>query len=126
MEAISPYGISRKTIRELSAARACSTMRPRQSLSPEEPAMSTRLLFALPLSLGLLALAAAQQPAELKGHTGLVHCVALSPDGKILATAGFDNVVKLWDLSAGMPKEIRALTGHTGPVYCVAFSPDGK
>ena len=63
-------------------------------------------------------------PDEFKGHTALVYQLAFSPDGKILATAGFDNLVKLWDFASG--KELRTLTGHTGPVYCVAFSPDGQ
>jgi WD40 repeat protein len=66
-----------------------------------------------------------QLPTELKGHTGLIYSLAFSPDGKLLATAGFDNVVKLWDFTAG-GKEVRSLTGHTGPVYCVVFHPDGK
>jgi WD40 repeat protein len=64
-------------------------------------------------------------PTELKGHTGLIYSLAFSPDGKLLATAGFDNLVKLWDFAAG-GKEIRTLTGHVGPVYSVAFHPDGK
>ena len=42
----------------------------------------------------------------------------------MLATAGFDNAVKLWDFATG--KEIRTLKGHTGPVYCVVFSKDGN
>jgi WD40 repeat protein len=66
----------------------------------------------------------AQAPTELKGHTALVYNLAFSPDGKILASAGFDNVVKLWEYPSG--KELREIKGHTGPVYCVAFSPDGK
>src|SRR5690242_2517656 len=69
-------------------------------------------------------LARAEAPPELKGHTALVYSLAFSPDGKFLATAGFDNAVKIWDFAAGA-KEVRTLTGHTGPVYCVAFSPDG-
>jgi WD40 repeat protein len=62
-------------------------------------------------------------PTELKGHTALIYSVAFSPDGKLLATAGFDNVVKLWEWPSG--KEVRTLAGHTGPVYCVAFHPNG-
>jgi WD40 repeat protein len=65
----------------------------------------------------------AQPPTELKGHTALVYHLAFSPDGKLLATAGFDNVVKLWEWPSG--KEVRTLSGHTGPVYCVAFHPNG-
>jgi WD40 repeat protein len=67
----------------------------------------------------------AQAPAELKGHTALIYSLAFSPDGKLLATASFDNTIKLWDSQAGY-KEVRTLTGHAGPVYCVAFHPDGK
>jgi WD40 repeat protein len=77
-------------------------------------------------SLVTLAMAHSLQPqplAELKGHTALIYHVAFSPDGKLLATAGFDNGVKLWEGSSG--KEVRTLTGHTGPVYCVAFHPNG-
>ena len=55
------------------------------------------------------------EPTELKGHTALIYHLAFSPDGKLLATAGFDNVVKLWEWPSG--KEVRTLTGHTGPVY---------
>jgi WD40 repeat protein len=66
----------------------------------------------------------AAQPAPTKAHTALVHCVAVSPDGKLLATAGFDNAVKLWDINSdGSLKEKKVLSGHTGPVYAVAFNP---
>src|SRR5262245_108612 len=64
------------------------------------------------------------QPAPTKAHTALVHCVAVSPDGKLLATAGFDNTAKIWEINpAGTLKEKKVLTGHTGPVYAVAFHP---
>jgi WD40 repeat protein len=72
----------------------------------------------------------AAQPAPTKAHNDLVHCVAVSPDGKLLATAGFDNTVKLWEINPDgtiKSKEKKVLAGHTGPVYAVAFDPkDGK
>lgn len=71
-----------------------------------------------------LPFAPAQPGTGTKAHTALVHAVALSPDGKTVATAGFDNVVKLWSVAAdGSLKELKAITGHTGPVYAVAFHP---
>src|SRR5260370_7699975 len=63
----------------------------------------------------------AQSPGELKGHTALIYSVAFSPNGKILATGGYDNLINLWDVSSG--KELRTLTGHSSNVYCVCFSP---
>lgn len=81
-------------------------------------------LFAIALAAVLPAARTSAQPAPTKAHTGLVHAVTLAPDGKTLATAGFDGVAKLWDVGAdGALKEKKALTGHTGPVYGVAFHP---
>jgi RNA polymerase sigma factor (sigma-70 family) len=50
--------------------------------------------------------------------------IALSPDGKLLASAGLSSAIRLWDVSTR--KEVRQLVGHRGWVWCVAFSPDGK
>jgi WD40 repeat protein len=49
--------------------------------------------------------------------------VVFSPDGKRLATAGGDKMVRLWDVEAG--KELAALT-CPDRIAVVAFSPDGK
>jgi hypothetical protein len=61
---------------------------------------------------------------DLRGHKDAILGAALSPDGKTLATASYDRLVKLWDVAEG--KEIRTLKEHTDAVYGVAFSPDGK
>jgi WD40 repeat protein len=54
----------------------------------------------------------------------LINYVAISPDGKTLATGIHDNATKLWDVNTG--KLIHTLTGHADEVKSVAFSPDGK
>ena len=55
---------------------------------------------------------------------GEVQDAALSPDGSILATAGEDGTIRLWDTKRQLP--IGApLTGHESAVYTVAFGPDG-
>ena len=45
----------------------------------------------------------------LQGHTGAVRCVAYQPDtpdspGKIMATASYDNSIRLWDVQSGMER----------------------
>jgi WD40 repeat protein len=57
-------------------------------------------------------------------HDDVILSLAFSPDGKLLATAGYDRLIKLWDVAAN--KEVRVLRDHSDSVYAVAFSPDGK
>jgi WD40 repeat protein len=60
----------------------------------------------------------------LRGHTDLVYGVAISPDGTRILSAGFDQVVKVWDAETG--KALRTLRGHASPVYGVAVSAGGR
>jgi WD40 repeat protein len=34
----------------------------------------------------------------LSGHTGEIQCIKFSKDGNILASAGFDQHIYLWDI----------------------------
>jgi WD40 repeat protein len=61
--------------------------------------------------------------AILRGHTGMVYGVALSGDGRLLASGGDDGMVKLWEPGSGTclhtlvsdrPYERLNITGLTG------------
>ena len=70
-----------------------------------------------------LAAIAGCDPAEaMIAQGGYVTCVAISPDGSLLAVAR-NAVIELADLASG--DALRLLSGHTRPVNGVAFSPDG-
>ncbi len=82
--------------------------------------------------LPLFSPLSAQEPKLLStfvGHSDEVRAVAISPDGKTLASGGADNTIRLWDVATGkeqaalptvMPKIAEFL------VDSLAFSPDGK
>ncbi len=60
----------------------------------------------------------------LAGHDASVSCVTYSADGRLIASSGNDNVVKIWDAPSG--KLIKTLRGHGGRVRSCDFSPDGE
>jgi WD40 repeat protein len=61
---------------------------------------------------------------KLTNHAALVWDVKFSPDGRMLATCGADQRIRLWD--TGTWQELQVLQGHLNEVWCLAISPDGN
>ena len=57
------------------------------------------------------------------GDEGKLHSVNYSPDGKILASASWDESVKIWNIST---TDLITTLEHEFSPWAVAFSPDGK
>ncbi|MEV8437971.1 TIR domain-containing protein [Actinosynnema sp. NPDC051121] len=68
--------------------------------------------------------------ATAVGHTAPVGTVALSPDGRLMATGDtVDHTVRLWDVGdpTARPRQLGVpLADHSNWVLAAAFSPDGR
>jgi WD40 repeat protein len=60
----------------------------------------------------------------LKGHQALITDMAVSPNGKLLASGDLKGTLKIWDMRTG--KELATLAGHDSPVSPLVFSADSK
>ncbi len=68
-----------------------------------------------------------------RAHADSVYGLAFSPDGRTLATAGYDRVIHLWSVPAAkadappaaLETPVRTLKDHSDTVYALAWSPDG-
>ena len=61
---------------------------------------------------------------KLEGHEGIVSAVAISADGKTVASGSRDGTVRVWSTATG--EQTLKLDGHEGRVSAVAISADGK
>ncbi|GAA3436054.1 AAA family ATPase [Kutzneria kofuensis] len=87
-------------------------------MRPDDPAASSRVLSS----------ASAPLATVLDGHTGAVYLTTFSPNGTLLATASYDNTVRLWDVrDRQRPVPIgKPITGFGSWVSSAVFSPDGR
>ena len=76
----------------------------------------------------LLGTQSAPLSTPLAGHTGKVYAVAYSPVGHLLATAGSEDTIRLWDVAdATHPSPLGAgFAAHSGGVMSLALRPDGR
>src|SRR6266850_363254 len=65
-------------------------------------------------------------PPELvlqTGHASRINSSVFAPGNQWLASAGADQVIKIWDLPTG--REMRTLTGHTGWIKSLSTNNKG-
>ncbi len=122
----------------------------RLALAREMAAESTRRLVAKPAESLLLAeramtyLGAQGEPVDrqlqqtlrdgaaltgdqaLRGHSGPVDAIAVSPSGRWLLTGSVDTTVRLWDFHGDSFAEPQVLRGHDSAVRSATISPDSR
>jgi WD40 repeat protein len=69
-------------------------------------------------------LAGSGEKLTLAGHAQLIPDIAFSPDSKLLASAGFDDALKIWDATTGQLR--KKFTDFRDGVRAPTFSADGR
>ncbi|MGC1377647.1 MAG: WD40 repeat domain-containing protein, partial [Anaerolineales bacterium] len=61
----------------------------------------------------------------IPGDTGTIYALAASPDGKLLASAGTDRIIRIWNLEA-RTNNMMPIPGHVDWVYDLTFTSDSQ
>lgn len=64
------------------------------------------------------------KPVRAFHHAGGATSVAFTPDRRLILTAGYDGLVRSWDLKTG--KAVGRFSGATGTIWSLDVSPDGR
>ncbi|NOT76446.1 MAG: hypothetical protein HOP08_16080 [Cyclobacteriaceae bacterium] len=84
---------------------------------------SFSVLFCLLISLSLVSAQNVSLTVQT-GHAAAINRLIYSPNGALLASAGSDNRIVIWDISAG--KQLLTFSGHTLKVNDISFHPNNN
>jgi WD40 repeat protein len=105
---------------EAEATRVAEVRRRRDLPEPADREPPDRALVSRPAPLEGVR----RWTLETRGLRAGVHAAAYSPDGRLLATAGWDGAVRLWQPDTA--HLLRILVGHRDVVRTLAWAPDGQ
>jgi WD40 repeat protein len=85
--------------------------------------LCAKAVIAVLLAVGTAGAAGAPEVFAQLGHTGKIHSIAFSANGRLLVSAGEDGGALLWDVPNH--REFRSFARSASPLNAAAFSADG-
>jgi RNA polymerase sigma factor (sigma-70 family) len=84
-----------------------------------------RLATAHMGAVRLWDVASGKEITSRDGHYARIEAVAVSPDGRLVASGGYDQVIQLWDMATGKPVR-KLFYPPQDHIFALAFSPDSQ